>query len=125
MIDIKLVNDSAEAYDNDIKFTNGNFDFVEGTEYVAQKLRIRLQLFFGEWYLDTSKGVKYFDIFLIQNPNINLANNALKATILETRYVTGLLEFETNFDRSERTFVASFKVSTEFGDVSQSFGVTV
>lgn len=99
-----------------------NFDmsFVEGVEYYAQKLKVRLWFFLGEWFLDTSEGTPFFQSILIKNPDIELINTLIKARILESPGVIELKSFDSEYDNSLRKFSVTFQVQTEAGLVTIS-----
>lgn len=99
-----------------------NFDlsFVRGAEYFAQKLKIRLWFFLGEWFLDTAEGTPWFQSVLVKNPNLALVGTLLKSRILETPGVLSLVSFELEFDRGLRNLAVSFQAKTESGMVELS-----
>lgn len=107
--DILLVNDPTSEYDHDLDFSNFGLQMVESTDYRAQKLRIRLWFFFNEWFLDTSKGIRFYDIIHVKNPDIALIDSTIKATILAQDGIIRLLEYESTYDPAARTYSVSFK----------------
>ena len=53
----------------DLAISGGRLRLTElGAESVAQKLRVRLRLFRGEWFMDTSVGVPYYTDVLGRHP---------------------------------------------------------
>jgi hypothetical protein len=111
-------NDTDSPIKNDLSFNKMDLLLVDGLDYVKQKLMIRLQFFFGEWYLDTTKGVKYYDEVLIQNPTLSRVQSILKAVISETTGVNKLLSFSADFSRVGRTLDLKFTVDTIYGQVT-------
>lgn len=100
---------------HDLEITNYDLSFVEDIDRVRQNLRIRLWFFFEEWFLDTTYGVKYYQLILVKNPNLTTVSSALKATILETEDVVSLLEYTQSFDLVTRKLTVTFTVNTTFG----------
>lgn len=45
---------------NDLRVQKGSIIFVRGIDTTAQQIRVALQVEFGEWYLNTEKGVPYY-----------------------------------------------------------------
>lgn len=45
--------------DGDLALVSGNLAFAEGVRFFEQKLKNRLSLFYGEWFLDRGLGVPY------------------------------------------------------------------
>lgn len=113
MKDLKI-----DALTRDLSIKNHDLEFVTDLDRVAQKLRIKLNHIFGEWFLNNSEGIKYFENVMVKNPNIPLVESLLKAAILETENVKEILEFSTDLDLSLRKLTVRFKVLTDFGSVS-------
>lgn len=109
MIDLKMDMDT-----NDLAIDNFDLSLVDGLNQIRQKLKIRLQFFYGEWYLDTTKGVKYYEEILIKNPLLEKVSSILKTTILETPGVNDLLSFDMSYSVNRQLSV-SFSVDTVSG----------
>jgi len=109
---------------NDLEFTNFDLSFVEEVDYVVQKLKIRLQFFLGEWFLDTSVGTPYFQEIFIKNPDVAAIESIFRAIILETNEVNELLSFVSDYDNSLRKFSLVFSVNTTFG-LAENVEVTI
>lgn len=105
---------------HDLAFIDQSVAFVENVDFVIQKLKIKLQFFLGEWFLDTAVGVPFYSDILIKNPNFPDIENILKATILEVDGVNEILEFKSEFSRSIRKLDVTFKVNTDYGEVEFS-----
>lgn len=92
--------------DNDGKpvLVNGNLVLVDD---VAQRVRTRLRMFLGEWFLDTADGTPYFQDILVKSPNLVLIRSAIRERILETEGVTGIEKFDMTFDRVYRTLAVT------------------
>lgn len=114
MIDWKL-----DPLTHDIVIENGDAVLIEDVEgdpaQIEQHLKIKLWLFKGEWFLDTSVGVPYFEDILVKNPNIPNIESILKQKILSTPGVNEILEFSIAFDRQARNLTVDFKADTDFG----------
>lgn len=67
---------------NDLVFTNG--DIVIGSNIDDLKIRIRdaVSTIFTEWFLDTTKGIDYYNIVFAANPSLSVIEATFKATIL-------------------------------------------
>lgn len=115
MIDLELKTLADGSHD--LALTNFDLGTVDGIDAVRQSLAIRLQFFFGEWFLDTTKGVKLYDFVLIKNPDPNLIASVMKVVILETNDVVNLLEYTQEIDNKTRKLSITFKVDTIFGEL--------
>lgn len=120
MKDLKLVTDTSAADYHDLDITNYDLSLVDELDYVRQKIEIKLQFFFGEWFLDTTKGVKYFELILIKNPDLTTIASIIKTAILDTDNVTELLEYEQSYSASARELTISFRAQTEFGEIENT-----
>ena len=112
----------------DIYFdANGDLALVEDGEEVAQHVKQRLDFFQGEWFLDESVGVPWYqEIFQPRRGSNRLSARAyteaiLKDTILETPGVTRLLSFDFTSDEINRVASFTFRVDTAWGDVGTDF----
>lgn len=118
--DLRLNRDS---HDLDIRSLDASF--VEKTEKVAQQLKIRLQFFFGEWFLNINAGVPYIEDVLLKRENLSVVNARLKETILTTPDVLEILEYNADFDRARRILFVRFRVSTIHGTVNFNESVSI
>lgn len=100
---------------HDLKIENFDLSLVTGIDRVLQNLKIRLWFFFTEWFLDTSKGVPFFQEIMIKNPDLNSNEALLKDVIIGTVDVLEILSFDLNFDSATREQVVNFEVNTTFG----------
>lgn len=100
---------------------DGNIETVTDGDCVKQNIRERLQTFLGEWFLDNTVGVPWFQEIFVKPANIGLTESILKKTIIESKYVSRLLEFSFSADLKNRNVsVDRFTVLTAFGDISGS-----
>ena len=84
--------DTESGVKNDLIIDTFDLSMVDGIEQIRQKLQIRLQFFYGEWYLDTTQGVKYFD-------------EIFKKKLLEKSHEIEFLRKENYFSGSEYRFI--------------------
>lgn len=69
---------------DDWDFSTGDLILLEGSDAVAQQLRIRLRMFEGEWFLDTRVGIPYFGAILVKNPNFGAIKAIFRSAIVTT-----------------------------------------
>lgn len=102
--------------DGDLSVDNNVFSFVSGIDYVAQCLKIRLQFFLGEWFLNTTIGVPYFQEILVKNPNRIAVNNYIKMTILQSPNIQQITQYNADFNvGQERQLKIQFTAITNYG----------
>lgn len=105
MSDLTLTDDG-----KNLKLVNGDIPLTTGSDAVRQHLLQRLKMFRGEWFLDLSDGVPYYQNILIKNPNPDTVDGVLKDRILNTPGVDELLEFELDYDPATRKLTLAFSV---------------
>jgi hypothetical protein len=110
MIDLQIDEDRNFVINNgDVSMTPTD------DEGIAQNIVQRLRILKGEWFLDRTVGLPYFEIILEKNPDSNLVATIIKNTILETKGVTKLNKFSLYFDNKARKASVTFEVTTENG----------
>lgn len=91
---------------------------IDGVDQVRQKIKIRLQFFLGEWYLDTTVGTRYYEDVLVKNPPLSKLQSLFKAVIAETPGVTALTAFDLVFDVKNRSASITFTAQTLYGTLT-------
>lgn len=111
--------------DGDLDLSGNKLRLTTGVEAIRQHLQVKLSIFLGEWFLDISVGVPYFEEIFVKAPNIGAVSELLKVQILETPGVLDLLEFDFDFDAAARAFQLEFKALTTEGiiDFTNEVGV--
>lgn len=102
----------------DLLLENFDLQLVDGRDQIAQNLAIRLRFILGEWFLDTTAGVPYYDDFFIKAPNQIRIESVLKEEILDTRGVDQILSFTSTFNAQRRIYSVTFSVSTIRGEIT-------
>jgi hypothetical protein len=117
-VDFELVTeiDAENPVLHDLKLVNGQLVFLEkGLRATAQRLKIRLLFFLGEWYLDQRQGVPYWESVLVKNPNIDSIKAMFRRVIVNTPGIAGVDEISISFDRQNREAFLSFEAVTDDG----------
>ena len=107
MIDLKL--DSQ----HDLLFKDGKLVLVGGANLVAQRIKITLLTFLGEWFMDTTIGVPYLEQVLIKPADKTKLENIFRKKILSVDGVKKILSIDTLINRAERTLQVEFTVETD------------
>lgn len=91
-----------------------------GTNNILQDVIQRLRFFLGEWFLDNTFGVPWYQQILVKNPDVSKINVLILNTIAGTPGIITVssYSFKTNF--SARTFKVSFAAQTTNGPVDYS-----
>lgn len=101
-----------------------DLSWAKGVPAVAQGIRIALQLFRGEWFLDLDEGVPYLErdgvtadeALLGQKFDEQRALTAFREAILRAPGVNSITALAIQFDHATRKMTATWSVRTEFGD---------
>ncbi len=101
--------------DDDLEFDGVDLQIVDGADAILQHLKQRLKLFLGEWFLDTRRGVAYFQQILKKNPDPVAIDGIFKSTIVNTPGILELLEFDLDMDLHIRQLTLNFKALTTEG----------
>lgn len=104
----------------DIKL-NGSHDFdfnnfvltTDNTESVAQRTKIRLLRYFGEWFVDTTKGIDYFGTVLRKGTPKSAIDIIFIEEILNTVGILSVDVYESEIISG--VYTASFAATTSEG----------
>lgn len=110
---------------NDIVFLNGACPTTATIQIgVAQRLKVTLQTFLGEWFLNTDTGVPYFEAIFGKIKSKGSIDLVLQEKILADPGVIEMVEFESSLDNARRIYSMSFKVRTSEG-VTDEISITL
>lgn len=103
--------------DDDGDYTFGQGDdtwLVNSPEAVAQAIKTRFLLWYGEWFLDTTAGTPWIQSVLgKQKPETY--NLAIRQRILQTQGVKSIIEFNTVVNTTTRRVSFTATVDTIYG----------
>lgn len=105
--------------DHDIDLESQNMRLTSDIngESIAQRLKITLWMFKGEYFFNEDFGVPYFQTIFVKGISREEIDTVFKSIILNVPGVIELLEYSSEFDRSTRAFSLKFKVRAESGPV--------
>lgn len=116
MKDLQLIENS-----NDLELLN--FDLQLNSDlslYVSQKLRIKLSTFRGEWYLNTSAGLPYYEDILIKAPNLDFVADLFKAEIISIDEINEITSFELDLLSNRKLQVTFTAILTDSSEITFS-----
>ncbi|MEQ5055460.1 hypothetical protein ABN154_27235 [Klebsiella michiganensis] len=103
--------------DDDGDYTFGQGDdtwLVNSPEAVAQAIKTRFLLWYGQWFLDATEGTPWIQSVLgKQRPETY--NLAIRQRILETQGVSSITAFNTTVDGRTRRVTFTATVETIYG----------
>lgn len=107
----------------DMTFGKGRSNYIGTAAATGQRLQCEIQLILGEWFLDTTAGVPWWqpgdsDVQPIMGKqrNLSYAEGVLKAKILSIDGIASIEAFATSFNSSTRKLSVSCTVTTVDGD---------
>lgn len=118
---------------HDMTFGRGTRNIASGAEATAQRLKCRLLMLMGEWFLDTTAGVPWFftpegttikPIMGVKPRDLGYAESVLKSVILGTDGVASIVSFLLTFDGPTRRAKVACTVVSVDGDVINILNVT-
>lgn len=98
----------------------GNIKIIEGLDSLSENIDQRLQLFLGKYFMDTTKGVPYFEEILKKPVDPDLAASVLNSEILKEPEVTNIKNVTAGLDRDTRKFSYSVIIESVFGETEVS-----
>jgi len=119
------MNDLKLNSNNDLVIENNDFVFLEGVDYVKQKLSRDLKTFLGECFMDTTIGIPYFQEIFIKGTTINRIAAIYKAAILQTFGVIEILDFNMDYNNANRNLIIDFLVNSEEGTIKISEEIAI
>lgn len=127
-LDILLVAGADGNYDIDL--SSGDVQMVSGVAGVAQLCRTTLAMFRGEWFMDATVGIPYYEnddvippvtasqALFEQKFDQNKATRTFSRELLQVPGVAEVTLMEVTFDNKSRTLSVNFEVRTVFGDTT-------
>ena len=115
-----LLQETTGLTKGDLKFTNNALTIVDGPVETGQRISQRLNTGLGEWFLDLTVGVPYFERILQKNVNPRTAEDAVKREIILTTGVTRLESFSLLVDPQLRKAKIDFHARSREGEISGS-----
>ncbi|WP_454677518.1 hypothetical protein [Achromobacter marplatensis] len=93
----------------------GRTSFLDGADRIAQQIKVTLLAFMGEWFLDTTFGVPYFDDILVKSPDRASIEAILRARIRTVPGVERVRRLDLEIERQLRVLRVSFDADTTAG----------
>ena len=91
---------------------------VTELDAVAQNLYSTLKLFLGEYWLNKSLGVAYYEVIFQKNVDLSIKKTLIKNEILKKEYVIEITKFEAAFDSPDRKLGIVFSAITTSGIIT-------
>lgn len=106
-----------DPLDYDFRIVGGQLQRAIGTDAVADRLRVRLHAYSGEWFLDRGFGLPWYDGELLGAILPRRLSPVIRRETLKDPEVEAVLSF--GLRRNGRELSLSMSVRTRRGDVVQ------
>lgn len=99
----------------DLALKNGSPYFIEGPDYIRQKLSVRFRFFLGEWFLNQLEGVPFFRDVFVHDPNLDVITSLFKRIVTKCPGVIALKSFRLLYDPQARSASFDFVAQVDGG----------
>lgn len=86
---------------------------------VAQKIRIRLRWFEGEWRWNTDEGLPYLESLLVKNPDTDYFESIVREKIFEVDEVVDVKDVAIIYDGKTRDAVIRYVALTDYETIKE------
>lgn len=86
---------------------------------VAQRIKIKLLWFAGEWKWNKDEGIPYIESLFVKNPDIDMLESLIRQKIFEVEEVTEVKEVAINFNKQTRNAVIKFIAITDYETIKE------
>ena len=97
---------------------------VSPVDSVAQKIKIKLRWFEGEWRWNPDEGIPYFDI-LDKNVDTDYIENCIREKIFEVTEVTEVRDVTVSVDPKTRIAKVQFTAITDYETIKEEVKISV
>ena len=112
--------DLALNVDNwDLVFHNNDLMIIDNAERIGQQIKITLQFWLDEWFLDTTKGIPYLQYICVKNPNLQHIRQIFRNAILSVDGVDSVTQLNLNVNAKERILSVEYTATTTAGLITR------
>lgn len=112
MIDLQIFGPS-----NDLVVVDGDLTLIGESAAIRQAVLQILQTFAGEWFLDTTKGIPYFQQVFVKNPNLDLIQAVMQRAITDVPGIASLNAFNFDYNNGLRELSITFQATSTNGQI--------
>lgn len=101
-----------------VSFGNGLYNYQIGTEEVAQRVAARLKIVKGEWFLDPTIGIPYFEYMKNRLDAKRLIETDVQQTILGTQGVESIKSIVSSINHETRVLTLDITITAASADAT-------
>lgn len=102
---------------NDIIIEGGDMKLADGAVAIQQDLQQQLQVWFGEWFLDTTVGIPFKQQILVKNPNLDVVQALIINAAQRVNGVEEITAFTFDYDPRRRSLNMTISAKTSNGQI--------
>ena len=99
----------------DLVLQGNDLLLIDNAERIGQQIKITLQFWFKEWFLDTTQGIPYLEYICIKNPNLQHIRQIFRGAIQNVPGVDSVTELTLNVNAKERILSVTYTANTSAG----------
>jgi len=99
----------------DLVFHNNDLMLIDNAERIGQQIKITLQFWFQEWFLDTTQGIPYLEHICVKNPNLQHIRQIFRNAIMSVDGVDSVTELTLSVNAKERILSVTYTANTSAG----------
>lgn len=84
------------------KVNNYDLKLLSEIDYVVQKIKRRLRIIKGEWFLDANAGISYYEDVLVKNPDLAKIKILYIRALQEITEITQIEKLDMTLDSAKR-----------------------
>ena len=104
---------------HDIVIDGYDLQLVDGVDLIRQRIKQRLLTIEGEWFLDATIGLPWFEEIIGKGAEQQQISALLARQIVETEGVESLIEFDLTLNRRARTMTLAFRVTAAGTEIAE------
>lgn len=102
---------------HDLAVEDYDLQIIDENDRIRQQLKVHLLTAQGEWYLNISHGVPYFEDIWRKAVDRALIEDVFKSEIVKVDDITEITSFNMELDSVNRILDLTFSVKTTFGRI--------
>ena len=104
-----------DALIHDLRIENGSFLRVNGSDEVRQRIKVALWHYFGEYFLNITTGVPYYEQILGRKIDADVVSTILRRQILLVPGVIRVKRLVARFENATRFYRMDSEVQVQAG----------
>ena len=103
----------------DIALNDADLILIDDAARISQQIKISLQFWLGEWFLNDTLGIPYRERICIKNPNLQHIRQIFRNAIQNVNGVTAVNALDLTVDASKRVLTVTYTAATTDGLITR------